>query len=284
MPPRDCLSYITESSHINPDCSPYRKLSGRKVLPACLWVLLVSLSMWLPRLFTLLLLLPPPSFADIRTELLASHRRLKTSGSPVLLRVISTWWGLWNIQSRSWTVTGSQGNDSIVGLLRLQHLSNLKNSFKDINSSYEFCASKEPVKDTSYTQLYLVPCTCFWPFHWALYRLLAISLWFISSLFFFISQLKFLGYLWRGRTDLSFNTKSLSLSLCLPHLNRANKNKQKPLCHSGTRMLDSKLMLVISYSPLLRTVLKSEAVQGYHSALCVLLEDCRAGVLLWHTW
>lgn len=144
MPPRDCLSYITEPSHINPDCSPYRKLSGRKVLPACLWVLLVSLSTWLPRLFTLLLLLPPPSFADIRTELLASHRRLKTSGSPVLLRVISTWWGLWNIQSRSWTVTGSQGNDSIVGLLRLQHLSNLKNSFKDINSSYEFCASKEP--------------------------------------------------------------------------------------------------------------------------------------------
>lgn len=101
---------------------------------------------------------------------------------------------------------------------------------------------------------------------------------------FYISQLKFLGYLWRGRIDLSFNTKSLSLSLCLPHLNRANKNKQKPLCYSDTRMLDSKLMLVISYSPLLRTVLKSEAVQGHHSALCVLLEDCRAGVLLWHTW
>lgn len=35
MPPRDCLSYITEPSHINPDCSPYRKLSGRKVF-ACL--------------------------------------------------------------------------------------------------------------------------------------------------------------------------------------------------------------------------------------------------------
>lgn len=38
-------------------------------------------------------------------------------------------------------------------------------------------------------------------------------------------------------------------------------------------MLDSKLLLVISYSPLLRIVLKSEAVEGHYLALCVLLED-----------